>query len=330
MPYEPNDRPTFYFIGVTTGSSSIMKLFPLWAEALGLTDARIKGMDLPIHASPELYREAVGFLKNDPNSLGALVTTHKIDLFHAARDLFDELDPYALQFEELSSISKQDGRLLGAAKDPISSGLAMEAFIPQNHWARGGDVFLMGAGGSALAISSYLTRPEHGDNIPSRIVISNRSQARLDSAKELLGRLETKTRFEYRLCPEPRDNDAVLAGLPEHSLVVNATGLGKDRPGSPLTDAAVFPAGSLVWELNYRGDLLFLRQAEAQREERGLRVEDGWIYFLHGWTQVIQDVFQIHIDKPTFRRLEQIALELQRQGQQQQGQERQGQQQQGR
>ncbi|GIO14107.1 hypothetical protein J19TS2_36620 [Cohnella xylanilytica] len=315
MPYEPNDRPTFYFIGVTTGSSSIMKLFPLWAEELGLAGARIKGMDLPIHADPERYREAVSFIKNDPNALGALVTTHKIDLFRAARGLFDELDGYAVQFEELSSISKDGGRLLGAAKDPISSGLAMEAFIPEGHWARGGETFLMGAGGSALAICSYLTRPEHGDNVPSRIVISNRSQARLDSARELLGRLDTKTRFEYRLCPEPADNDAVLSGLPEFSLVVNATGLGKDRPGSPLTNEAKFPKGSLVWELNYRGDLLFLQQAEAQKAERGLRVEDGWIYFLHGWTQVIQDVFHLRIDRPTFLRLERIAKELQQQGQ---------------
>lgn len=313
MPYEPNEKPTFYFIGVTTGQSSIMKLFPLWAEALGLGDARIRGMDLAIHAEPEAYREAVFFIKNDPHSLGALVTTHKIDLYHAAKDLFDGLDDYAVMFEELSSISKDGGLLLGAAKDPVSSGLAMEAFIPDRFWDKGGEAFIMGAGGSALAISSYLTKREHGDNVPSRIVISNRSQARLDSARELLGKIDTPVRFEYRLCPDPADNDLVLRGLPDYSLVINATGLGKDRPGSPLTDEAEFPEGSLVWELNYRGDLRFLHQANARKETRSLHVEDGWIYFLHGWTQVIQDVFRIRIDADAFRRLEEIALNMQRQ-----------------
>ena len=40
--YEKATKPTIYFIGVTTGSSSIMKVFPRWAEALGLKDAVIK------------------------------------------------------------------------------------------------------------------------------------------------------------------------------------------------------------------------------------------------------------------------------------------------
>jgi len=303
------DKPTMYFIGVTTGQSSIMKLFPLWAEALGLGDVQIKGMDISIHAAPEIYRECVEFIKNDPLSLGALVTTHKIDLFHAAKDLFDYTDHYAVMFEELSSISKQDAQLCGHAKDPISSGLAMEAFVPDRFWSKGGEVFIMGAGGSALAISSYLTDPKHGDHIPSRIIISNRSQARLDSARKLLGQINTKTLFDYRLCPDPADNDEVLLELPDHSMVINATGLGKDRPGSPLTDRAVIPFGSLVWELNYRGDLLFMQQALKQKEQRGLHIEDGWIYFIHGWTQVIQEVFHIQIVGPIFEKLERIAMD---------------------
>ena len=49
---EPAKRPTMYFVGVTTGQSSIMKMFPIWAKELGL-DAEIKGIDLPIHAPAE-------------------------------------------------------------------------------------------------------------------------------------------------------------------------------------------------------------------------------------------------------------------------------------
>ena len=46
-----------------------------------------------------------------------------------------------------------------------------------------------------------------------------------------------------------------MEALPAGSLVINATGLGKDRPGSPLTDHCKFPENGLVWELNYRGTL---------------------------------------------------------------------------
>ena len=91
--YQPATAPTLYFIGVTTGQSSIMKVFPKWADALGLKDAVIKGIDFAPHSSAEEYREAVTFIKNDPLSLGALVTTHKIDLFNTCKDLFEYVDP---------------------------------------------------------------------------------------------------------------------------------------------------------------------------------------------------------------------------------------------
>ena len=287
-------KPTIYFIGVTTGKSSIMRVFPKWAEALGL-DADIKGIDFKPHSPAEDYREAVEFIKNDPLSLGALVTTHKIDLYNACKDLFEYLDPFATKLGEISSISKKDGKLCGHAKDPISSGLALEHFVPENFWKdHDGDVFLMGAGGAALAMSLYFGQEKGGDDIPRKIIISNRSLPRLESAKAILDGLNPTITMEYLHTPTPEDNDRILASLKPYSLVVNATGLGKDAPGSPLTDQCVFPEGSLVWEINYRGELVFMDQAKAQAEEKHLTIEDGWIYFIHGWTQVVAEVF--HID----------------------------------
>jgi shikimate 5-dehydrogenase len=306
--YEAAKQPTLYFIGVTTGKSSIMRVFPKWAEALGLKNTIIKGIDFKPHSAPEEYRKAVEFIKNDPLSMGALVTTHKIDLYNACKDMFDYLDPYALHLGEISSISKKDGKLCGHAKDPISSGLALEHFVPNQYWEKyHGDVLLMGAGGSSLAMALYLTRQDHGNNVPQRIIIANRSQPRLDSARKLLKDLNPATRIEYVLNPTPKDNDRTLETLKSHSLIVNATGLGKDGPGSPITDEGVFPMDSLVWEINYRGELLFKKQAEAQMESRNLHVEDGWIYFIHGWTQVIAEVFHIDIHGKTLENLSEIA-----------------------
>jgi shikimate dehydrogenase len=308
---QPAMQPTMYFIGVTTGQSSIMKLFPLWVEALGLEDAIIKGIDIEIHAEPEVYREVVEFIKNDELSLGALVTTHKIDLYHAAKDLFDYLDPYATMFGELSSISKREGKLEGYAKDPISSGLSLENFVPKNYWKDfGGELFIMGAGGSAIAICSYLLKKENGENIPSKVIIANRSKGRLEEIKRIITEINPDIPAEYHLTPESVNNDEILSRVKPYSLIINATGLGKDRPGSPLTDHAKFPAESLVWELNYRGELDFMHQALHQREERNLHVEDGWIYFIHGWTQVISEVFHLDITGELFTKAEKIANEM--------------------
>lgn len=307
---EPARVPTLYFIGVTTGQSSILKVFPAWAAELGLGAAAIRGIDLPLHASPEAYREVVAFIRSDPLSLGALVTTHKIDLFRAARDLFDECDVFSAQMGETSCISKRDGRLICHAKDPVSSGLALASFVPDDYWkTTGADLFCMGAGGSTIAISWYLSRADFGENRPSRIIVSNRSEARLKEIERIHHELGLDVPTEYVLAPRPEDNDAVVRRLKAHSLVVNATGLGKDAPGSPLTDVVTFPARGLVWDLNYRGDLVFLDQARAQARERELTIEDGWVYFLHGWTQVIAEVFHVHIEPSgaSFDRLSAIA-----------------------
>jgi shikimate dehydrogenase len=306
-------QPTIYFIGVTTGKSSIMQLFPLWAEALGLKNAVIKGIDIEIHANPEAYREVVNFIKNDPMSFGALITTHKIDLYHAAKDMFDYLDPYAEIFGELSCISKKDGKLEGYAKDPISSGLALEAFMPKDYWKEyGGETFIMGAGGAAIALSAYMIDKKQGDNMPSKLIISNRSEARLEEIKRIITAVNPDINAEFHLTPETAQNDAILKTLSPYSLIANGTGLGKDRPGSPLTDECDYPQNGLVWEFNYRGELDFMHQALQQKEPKGLHVEDGWIYFIHGWTQVIAEVFHIDISGDIFKMCEEIAYEMKR------------------
>jgi shikimate 5-dehydrogenase len=318
LPEKATQR-TLYFIGVTTTKSSIMKLYPLWAEALGIGDTVIKGIDIEIHADPQVYRKVVEFIKQDELSMGALVTTHKIDLFNAAKDIFDHVHPYAEMFGEVSCIAKKNGSLEASAKDHISSRLSMEAFIPQNFWKdHGGEVLIMGAGGAAIAISSNLLNKQNGANVPSKVIISNRSQARLAKIEKLIREtnpeINRDVEVEFHLTPEPGQNDALLHRLKPYSLVINATGLGKDRPGSPLLDSCQFPENSLIWELNYRGDLGFMHQALAQKDKKNLHVEDGWIYFLHGWTQVIGEVFDIDIRGELFERVAQIANEWRKNG----------------
>jgi shikimate 5-dehydrogenase len=310
--YEPARRRTMYFIGVTTGSSSIMKVFPAWADHLRL-DAQIRGIDFPPNDEPARYAEAVRFIKDDPLSLGALVTTHKMNLLKASRELFDELDPYATTLGEISSISKRGGRLIGHAKDPFSAGAAFEAIVEPGYWQRSGATLaLLGSGGSSLALTLYLHyKAAKGGDVPARIVVTARRQSSLEEMLHVHRAIGFAIPVEYALTPAPADADAVLACLPARSMVVNATGLGKDRPGSPITDAANFPEDGIAWEFNYRGNLVFLDQARAQQAARRLKVEDGWVYFIHGWTRVIAEVFDIDLPMsgPAFDRLSQLALQ---------------------
>ncbi len=161
--------PTFYFIGVTTGKSSINKVFPLWMKVLGRPEVILEGMDCKIHDEPEVYRQRVAQIKYDPLSLGALVTTHKIDLLNAARDMFDYLDPYAKITGEVSSISKRKGKLEGHAKDPITSGASLDAIVEKGYFGRtGADVLSFGAGGSAIATLLHLINKTDKNDRPAR------------------------------------------------------------------------------------------------------------------------------------------------------------------
>jgi shikimate 5-dehydrogenase len=226
------------------------------------------------------------------------VTTHKLDLLRACRDQFDRLDEFAELMGEISSISKHDGNLVGHAKDPITSGLALEAFLPPQHWERtGAEALVLGAGGSAVAVTWYMLQRSHGANRPGRLIVTNRSTPRLEEIRHFHQRIGADLPIEYHHTPTPDLTDRLMAGLKAGSLVVNATGLGKDAPGSPLTDAAPWPQDGLAWDFNYRGDLVFLRQARSRQQAKNLQIEDGWIYFIHGWTRVIAEVF--HIDIPT-------------------------------
>ena len=282
---------TMYFVGVTTAHSSSMRVFPQWAKQLGLGDVALVSVDCALHDAPQTYRRIVEHIKSDPLTLGALVTTHKLDLLAASRDMFDELSPHAAMMNEVSSIYKRGQQLLGHATDSVAGGRALDAILPPDHWATtGAEAFVLGAGGSSTAITCHLIEQSIG---PERIVISNRSAGRLDAIRSVHEQIGCPIPIEYHHTPTAEDNDALLNEMKPGSLVINATGLGKDAPGSPITSAAQFPPGAIAWDFNYRGDLMFLDQARAQQKQRELKIEDGWIYFIHGWLGVIADVFNI-------------------------------------
>ena len=305
---ETKSVPTFYFIGVTTGSSSINKVFPLWMEVLGRKDVILEGMDHKLHDEPENYRRSVAQIKYDPLSLGALVTSHKMNLFSAARDMFDYFDPYAETTNEVSSISKRDGSLRGHAKDPISAGLSLEAIIGPGYFGdTGGHVFCLGAGGSALATLLYLINKANAGDRPRKFIAVNRSPGKLDHMRQMVSKYDTDIDVEYIHNNDQVKNDQLMENLPDYSIVINATGMGKDIPGSPLTDKGIFPEHGIAWDFNYRGELDFMHQAFKQVESRNLRVEDGWVYFLHGWSQVVAEVLDIDLTPEIFAELDKAA-----------------------
>lgn len=297
------ERQRMYFLGVSTGGSAIRSIFPRWCEVLGI-DADLAGIDLPLDADRDAYRAFVLGLRADPSVPGALVTTHKVALHGAAADLLDEVTPIAARLGEISCLYKRRDTLIGDALDPVSAGLTLKALVPTGHWGRtGAEALVLGAGGASLAIVAAL---QASTDAPTAIDVTDVSPERLTALSDCFRDVRG------RLVQDATATDALLEALPPGSLVVNATGMGKDRPGSPLSDTAKFPEDAVVWELNYRGALDFLHQARRQQSAQRLVIEDGWTYFLHGWTRHIAKVFDRDIPSagPGFEALDRIARQV--------------------
>jgi len=195
-----------------------MRLFPAWATELGLRDVRLVGCDLPIHAERERYREIVEQIRIGKRERGALVTTHKISLFEACRDLFDGVDEYAALCGETSCLAKRNGRLYAWATDPISSGRALAEFYPT---AGDSEVLCLGGGGSAVAITVHLLK----HSTRSRITVVNRTAGRLEAMRAIHSQLAPAAEVRYVENSDPRTNDRLIGDLPPRSLVINATGM---------------------------------------------------------------------------------------------------------
>jgi len=284
------------FIGVSTANSSIMKIFPNWSRTLGL-NAVISGIDIPLNASKDDYVSAVTQMMKDPGCHGALVTTHKLALYQYAKSLFTKFDEFANICGEISCVKINKNAICGFAKDPISAGLAINDFLPANFFDSKNEVILIGDGGAATAIAWYLSGMSQP---PVKIFVIGKDESRLQHLLKVVSSRSSK--IEISLFSS--EVFSKIALLNKQALIINATGMGKDLPGSPWPDGLLFPKNSYLWELNYRGSLEFYHQGKSQEQERTLTVIDGWRYFIYGWTQVISEVFDVVIDQELLKKLE--------------------------
>jgi shikimate 5-dehydrogenase len=268
------------FVGVTTASSLIHRAMPAWQPLLP-TPCSVRGVDLPLGAGREVYARLLDRIRDDDSVAGAVITTHKLGVYEAGLLRFEWLDPLAVACEEVNAIRRTAAGLHGWARDPVSVGRVVEHVWPGGD----GQVVCLGAGGTARALARYLgvARP----------------RVRFECADVDTGAVQRLTGLAGWPVTGYTGSgpwDHLVGTAQPGSLIVNATGLGKDRPGSPTTGRVRFPPRATVWDLNYRGGLEFLRQARCQAVGSGLRVHDGWRLFCHGWAAALSVILDLPDD----------------------------------
>ena len=234
-------------------------------------------------------------MRRNPEVHGALITAHKLRLYRACAQDLERRDWLTDITHEINALATA-ATLAGYARDALSLGRILPAIIRSTgagtmHDLHDLHVLCLGAGGAATALMLALhldtgpdwhagAGPHPRDDPPASVAFTDVDPAALADLRSVADRAGIGTsRLSFLRVREPADSDALVAGLPSPTLVINATGLGKDAPGSPVTDRARFGPATLAWDLNYRGDLTYLRQAAAS----GAETMDGWDYFVAGW-----------------------------------------------
>jgi shikimate dehydrogenase len=300
------------FLGVTTRASSITRIFPAWAQACDLNLA-LWCIDLPLASPAGSYRVLAEQLLEDRSVLGMVITSHKRAMYEAVCDLVVAADPYARAGREVSPLLADGRGLVADACDPRAVRLVLGELLGPRHWQdTATDALVLGSGGAGVAIALTLLTRRVGQGLaaaaaqPRRLVVTDISAQRSAAARELLQPFAGTSQLQVGTV-DREQTTRLLETLAPGSLVVNATGMGKDTPGSPIAPGAVFPQGARVLDANYRGARPFLWQAHAQAASRGLVVRDGWRYFVHGWTQALAPMVPGGVGGERMTRFESIA-----------------------
>jgi shikimate dehydrogenase len=291
------------FVGVSTGTSFVNRVFDEWCRCLGV-DGELVGIDVPIGSPAGAYRQIVEAIRGNPMIRGALVTTHKARMFEATGHLFDDVQNSASDLREIGAIFRVGKRLTCEATDPAAVSMALHRIretVPNRVWH---DAVVIGGGGAGLALAYVLASdPSLG---VKTVTIIEASETRVKSIREVARAIECCCDLRIEYSPTGAADEYVERAA-SSCLVVNATGMGKDIPGSPLSSNCRIPIRSTLWDFNYRGTLQFLSQAKPCMHELEISLIDGWHYFVCGWYQVMTRVFGVDRSDHLFAAFERVA-----------------------
>ncbi len=275
------DRPNVYFLGLATEKSASRRIFPAWAEAIGWS-ASLVGVDLPQETDCDGYRTFLAQLKGDKLCAGAQVTVHKVGLYRCLAADFDDLDDDARSLGEVGGISVRQEVLAAFSPDMLAlSGELEEILAKYSAGRKPGEMVILGGGGAGRAIA--LASARLGNAAFSKITVTEQDDEVKGDLEQHLTRKFSEIGWSDFRIDDAGKNDDIVGSAASGSFIVNATGLGKDAAGSPISRDTLLPRDSVAWDLNYHGDLAFLTHARQEASARQVVVRDGWSFFLRNW-----------------------------------------------
>ena len=239
-------------------------------------------------SSDKKYREVIQYIQSRDDIYGVLITSHKIKFFNTCN--FSYLDTYATRLHEISTIVKQNNDLHGYAQDTLASGKMLTQIWETYSNYSIKTIVLIGSGGAAIAFCDFLCNSNMGERIMNciNLFVVEKNKKKLANIKSIFS--NTPHDISYQLAQSKKELGEVINGINSTAIIINATGMGKDTPGSPLPQKQKFSYGSILWDLNYRGDLKFLKNAAQYNTNTTIHLEDGWQLAVYGWLHVLEKI----------------------------------------
>ncbi|WP_189765881.1 hypothetical protein [Streptomyces xanthochromogenes] len=236
-----------------------------------------------------------------------MTTGHKTEL---GRDLtgYATVTKDVRRLREAGTLRVDTDGLHASAHDVAAGGDIVQELLADSRWETGArHAVVLGAGGAGLALACVLTEASG----VRQVILTEQSSARRREVRHIL---EAAGLDGGRVALAPAtQNDSLVAEAPPGTLLVNATGLGKDTPGSPLADTTPLPARSLFWELNYRGQRPLLARAQATTGSTGGRAVDGWDFFVRSWFEALKTILETNWGRDELATFFRCAGEVQKQ-----------------
>lgn len=302
LPMAVNGDRHVVFIGVDTHSSRALATVPSWSRQLG-TPLAVTPIDVPLGATRAVFETILDRLEADSAAVGAVITNHKVAMYEAAADRCSLVSADANELRECNVLASRPGGLAAFATDVQSIGAALDRIWP----ACSAPVVCLGGGGSAAALCLHLLRRAAP---PREVIICERDAGRALELTELFGKQAARAGVGLTIESGQAQWDDVVSTLAPGGLVVNATGLGKSDGLSPLTANAMLPRHATVWDLNYRGELPYLRLARSREHDLRLRVHDGLHLFVLGWLAALCTVLDVQPQEQAESKFAAIAAEV--------------------
>ena len=273
-------RQFVLFLGRDTTGTLAAKSFPAWMRLFD-ADCELVCINMSPDSGDQEYVSLLARVRDLKGCAGMMVTSHKVRLYQAAHTSFDRSSSDVELLEEVGGVVVSDKRVV--AVSPDAAGFRDE-FRQHVNTTSAVDIIVLGGGGASRAIALVASA------LPNvrRIAVTEIDSRRRSELQRWVAWLRIRgVNKPIDILPAEANNELTSNAAPG-ALVVNASGLGKDSAGSPISRKVKFPFGSIVWDLNYRGELTFLDHANDQADKRDLFVMDGFSLFVKNWTWLLE------------------------------------------